>query len=204
MLSPLSVAPPPSSPSPNLASFMSSRPPPAQQQQQQHAPAITCRISQAPLRTQSQQLQPPAPSPRPAAAVPRLPLCLPASRSAAVLVRAHLPDRPITKSNPNSKPSAAAQPNTLRHVPSSPMLKQSYRQHPRPRPPSPVLARTPALTRSCSSRRRSCASARGASSPRRWCAPREAPRAGSVAGIRTGTDWGAFCTGASGGALDLG
>jgi hypothetical protein len=94
MPSPLSVAPPPSSPSPNLASFMSPRPPPAQQQQQQHASAITRRIPQAPLRTQSQQLQPPAPLPVPRQPS-RLPLCLPASRSAAVR-RTRTSHRPST------------------------------------------------------------------------------------------------------------
>jgi hypothetical protein len=44
-------------------------------------------------------------------------------------------------------PTPTLQGNALRHVPSSPVLKQSYRQHPQASPLSPVPSRTPALTR---------------------------------------------------------
>ncbi|KAJ7348135.1 hypothetical protein DFH08DRAFT_1080245 [Mycena albidolilacea] len=131
--SPLSVAPPPSSPSPNLPSYRpatSPRPPPAQQHQQQYASPITRRIPPAPLRTQSQQLQPPALSP-----VPRQPP--PPSPMSPRLSLSH-------------PPTPTPQGNTLRQVPSSPVLKQSYRQHPQPSPSSPVPSRIPALTRRAS------------------------------------------------------
>ncbi|KAJ7833354.1 hypothetical protein B0H14DRAFT_3142618 [Mycena olivaceomarginata] len=65
MPSPLSVAHSPSSPSRICLRIARLRPPPVQQQQQQHASSITRRIPQAPLRTQSRQLHPPAPSPVP-------------------------------------------------------------------------------------------------------------------------------------------
>ncbi|KAJ7348063.1 hypothetical protein DFH08DRAFT_960419 [Mycena albidolilacea] len=53
-------------PFPNLPSYRPGHvPAPSVQQQQQHASSITRRIPQAPLRTQSQQLHPPAPSPVP-------------------------------------------------------------------------------------------------------------------------------------------
>ncbi|KAJ7796023.1 O-methyltransferase [Mycena olivaceomarginata] len=132
--SPLSVAPPPSSPSPNLPPYRpatSPRPPPAQQQ---YASPITRRIPPAPLRTQSQQLQPPAPSPVPRQPPPPSPMS---------------PRLSLSRRS-SQAPTPTPQGNTLRHVPSSPVLKQSYRQQPQPSPSSPVPSRIPALTRRAS------------------------------------------------------
>ncbi|KAJ7348099.1 O-methyltransferase [Mycena albidolilacea] len=151
----LSVAPPPSSPSPNLPSYRpatSPRPPPVQQHQQQYASPITRRIPPAPLRTQSQQLQPPAPSPVPRQPPPPSPMSprLSLSRRSSY---AHLSQTVQLQSQNQTQsqaPTPTSQGNTLRHVPSSPVLKQSYRQHPQPSPSSPVPSRIPALTRRAS------------------------------------------------------
>ncbi|KAJ7244419.1 hypothetical protein B0H12DRAFT_1129472 [Mycena haematopus] len=139
--SPLSVAPPP---------FTSPRPQPAQP-----TSPMARRTSLAPLRTQSQQQQPLAPSPVPRQAPPPSPMSPrnPLSRRSSY---AHLSQTVQLPSQTQSQaPTPTPQPhslNTLRHVPSSPVLKQTQHHyaHPQPSPPSPVPSRIPALTRRAS------------------------------------------------------
>ncbi|KAJ7143712.1 hypothetical protein C8R44DRAFT_845906 [Mycena epipterygia] len=137
--SPLSVAPPPPSPSPSLYRPITS--PRPQPPQQQHSP-ISRRTSQAPLfRPQAQQAPAPAPvvrqPPPPSPMSPRHPL----SRRSS---HAHL------SQSQAPTPQSHAPANTLRHVPSSPVLKQHQHQHPQASPPSPVPSRIPALARRAS------------------------------------------------------
>ncbi|KAJ7689893.1 hypothetical protein B0H14DRAFT_3175933 [Mycena olivaceomarginata] len=153
--SPLSVAPPPSSSSPNLPSYRpatSPRPPPAQQHQQQYASPITRRIPPAPLRTQSQQLQPLAPSPVPRQPPPPSPMSprLSLSRRSSYPHLSQTVQLQSQNQTQSQAPTPMPQGNTLRHVPSSPILKHSYRQHPQPSPSSSVPSRIPALTRRAS------------------------------------------------------
>ncbi|KAJ6461096.1 O-methyltransferase [Mycena sanguinolenta] len=157
--SPLSVAPPPLAPSPNPSSYRpvtSPRPQPAQQP----TSPMARRISQAPLRTQSQQ-QPLAPSPVPRQAPPPPSPMSPRNPLSRRSSYAHLSQTAQSQSQPQSQastPTPTPQPhplNTLRHVPSSPVLKQTQHQHhqhshSQPSPPSPVPSRIPALTRRAS------------------------------------------------------
>ncbi|KAF7377920.1 O-methyltransferase [Mycena sanguinolenta] len=157
--SPLSVAPPPLAPSPNPSSYRpvtSPRPQPAQQP----TSPIARRTSQAPLRTQSQQ-QPLAPSPVPRQAPPPPSPMSPRNPLSRRSSYAHLSQTAQSQSQPPSQastPTPTPQPhplNTLRHVPSSPVLKQTQHQHhqhshSQPSPPSPVPSRIPALTRRAS------------------------------------------------------
>ncbi|KAJ6551774.1 hypothetical protein B0H19DRAFT_1297609 [Mycena capillaripes] len=141
--SPLSVVPPPSSPSPSLYRPVTSpRPQPAQPQ--------SSPIARRTLRQQPQPQQPPAPSPVPRQAPPPSPMSprLPLSRRASY---AHLSQTVQIQSQPPTPTPQLLPPNTLRHVPSSPVLKQTQHQHhPQASPPSPGPSRIPALTRRAS------------------------------------------------------
>ncbi|KAF7368821.1 O-methyltransferase [Mycena venus] len=148
--SPLAV-PTPSSPSPILSSYRSvtsPRPQPVQQQPQ--TSPVPCRIPQAPLRTLSQQQQqPPAPSSIPRQ-VPPSPMSPhnPLSRRSSY---AHLSQTlQLPSQSQGSTPTPQPRPAMLRHVPSSPVLKQSYHPQSQPSPPSPLPSRIPALSRRAS------------------------------------------------------
>ncbi|KAJ7023063.1 O-methyltransferase [Mycena alexandri] len=191
--SPLSVVPPPSSPSPSLYRPVTSPRPPAQpapQSQQLQSSPIARRVGQAPLfrsQQQQQQAQPLAPSPVPRQAPPppspmspRLPLSRRASY-AHLGQTVQLQGQSQSQSHGHSHTHSQSQPSpiplpasprphahTLRHVPSSPVLKQPYQQNqtqsqhqqhqqhldPQPQsqasPPSLVPSRIPALTRRAS------------------------------------------------------
>jgi hypothetical protein len=121
MPSPLSVAHSPSSPSRICLRIARLRPPPVQQQQQQHASSITRRIPQAPLRTQSRQLHPPAPSPVPWQPPPPSTMSphLSLSRRSSY---AHLSQTVQLQSQTQTRtrtqaPTQTPQLNTLHHVP---------------------------------------------------------------------------------------
>ncbi|KAJ7171095.1 O-methyltransferase [Mycena filopes] len=181
--SPLSVVPPPSSPSPSLYRPVTSpRPPtqPATHTQQQQSSPIARRTGQAPLfrAQQQQQTQPLAPSPLPRQAPPppspmspRLSISRRASyahlgQSAALQSHGHVHSHSHSQSQPSPIPPLPASPrphgHALRHVPSSPVLKQHQQQNqtrihhqqnaldPQSSPPSPVPSRIPALTRRAS------------------------------------------------------
>ncbi|KAF8218100.1 hypothetical protein K438DRAFT_2006988 [Mycena galopus ATCC 62051] len=167
--SPLSVAPPPSAPSPNLSSYrhVTSPGPQPAQQQQQHTSPIARRMPQASLRTQSRQQQPLAPSPVPRQAPPPSPMSPrsnPLSRRSSYAHLSQTMQLQTQTQNQSQASSPTPTPqlpplNTLRHVPSSPVLKQTHRQHQhhphayghsQPSPPSPGPSRIPALTRRAS------------------------------------------------------
>ncbi|KAK7052486.1 O-methyltransferase [Favolaschia claudopus] len=152
--SPLSAAPPPPSPSPNpsLSRTVTS---PRQQFSPHHTSPIARRVTQAPLRSQPQQQhqQSPAPSPVPRQAPPS-PLSPrnPIGRRSSY---AHLSSAMQLSSQNHSHDQSPTPPprltHTLRHAPSSPVLKQTHHQHQsQPSPPSPVPSRIPALTRRAS------------------------------------------------------
>ncbi|KAJ7821681.1 hypothetical protein B0H14DRAFT_3471315 [Mycena olivaceomarginata] len=150
--SPLSVAPPPSSPSPNLPPYRPG-----------YVPAPTacataiCIAHNAPYPAGTPSDAVPAAATScalacPATAAPAFPHVSPPLAQPPFVVRTPFADRAIAKPKPNSSqaPTPTPQGNTLRHVPSSPVLKQSYRQQPQPSPSSPVPSRIPALTRRAS------------------------------------------------------
>ncbi|KAJ7263048.1 hypothetical protein C8J57DRAFT_1719238 [Mycena rebaudengoi] len=142
--SPLSMVPPPSSPSPSLYQpqnrTLTSPRPQVPQQQQQGSP-IMRRVSQTPLfHPQSQQSTTPSPvgrpPPPPSPMSPRLPL----SRRSSY---AHLSSHMVQLQSAPPQPPPPAQ-RALRHVPSSPVLKQHLHQQQQPSPPSPLPSRIPA------------------------------------------------------------
>ncbi|KAJ7653148.1 O-methyltransferase [Mycena polygramma] len=140
--SPLSVPPPPS-PSPSLLRPLTSPRP-------QSSSPIARRTSQAPLRQPPQSQPSLAPSPVPRHAPPPSPMSprLSLSRRSSY---AHLSQPPQLRSQPPTPPPPVpAIAHTLRHAPSSPVLKQPHQYHPQPSPPSPVPSRIPALTRRAS------------------------------------------------------
>ncbi|KAJ7769225.1 hypothetical protein DFH07DRAFT_1007117 [Mycena maculata] len=141
--SPLSVVPSPSSPSPNLF-----RPVTSPRPQPQQSPAAR-RMSQAPLfRPQVQQVSSPAPRqvPPPSPMSPRHPL---SRRSSYAHLHAPAPIPPLPQQH-----SPPAHTPTLRHAPSSPVLKphlDRLQQQP-PSPPSPAQqTRAPSLRHAPSS-----------------------------------------------------
>ncbi|KAJ6555119.1 O-methyltransferase [Mycena vulgaris] len=148
--SPLSVVPPPASPSPSLYRPLTSpRPPhtsPRPALPQLQSSPTTRRMSQAPLfRSQSQSQAPiPRPPAPPSPMSPRHPL----SRRSSYAHLSQPGHQALTP--PPVPPHQPAQ--TLRHVPSSPVLKQHQHQyhHQQPSPPSPVPSRIPALARRAS------------------------------------------------------
>ncbi|KAJ7434528.1 O-methyltransferase, partial [Mycena galericulata] len=138
--SPLSVIPPPSSPSPSLyhRPITSPRPQQVPQQQQQGSSPIARRMSQAPLFRA--QAQPVVPVPAVRQAPPPSPMSPPhpLSRRSSY---AHLTQGPAPSPHPHHSPTTHT--HALRHVPSSPVLKPPrHRQghaHQTPSPPSPAL-----------------------------------------------------------------
>ncbi|KAJ7910454.1 O-methyltransferase [Mycena leptocephala] len=137
--SPLSVVPPPSSPSPSLYRPVTSPRPQAPQPQ---SSPIARRMPPL-LRPQTQQPLAPSPLPRqappPSPMSPRLPL---SRRSSYAHLTVQLHSQPPT-------PTPPLPTNTLRHVPSSPQ-NHYHQHHPQPSPPSPGPTRIPALTRRAS------------------------------------------------------
>ncbi|KAJ7820738.1 O-methyltransferase-domain-containing protein [Mycena olivaceomarginata] len=150
--SPLSVAPPPSSPSPNLPSYRpatSPRAPPAQQHQQQYASPHNALY---PAGTPSDAVPAAATSCAlacPATAAPAFPHVSPPLAQPPFVVHTPFPDCATTKSIPNSKPSADAS-VAAQHAAPRPLLARPEAELPPAPAGEPALSRAvahPTLTR---------------------------------------------------------